>query len=109
MSDTPSIRKTDAPFNDPVQTSRFVDISGQWYFMTREHQLQGPFAVRAAAEMALQIYLQESASSAKAHSPKTQAPESPLYPAGSYLVSDGEKPAINNVVDWHSAKANLLG
>ncbi|NNC54660.1 MAG: hypothetical protein HKO07_02930 [Pseudomonadales bacterium] len=111
MSNTPTIRKTDARFNNPEQTSRFVTIAGEWFFLTREREMHGPFAVRAAAETALQIFLQESG--------EPQQSASPQYPVGSYTVShsDDEKHGNhksnqskqNNVVDWHSARANLLG
>ena len=59
MSTEFQIRKTDSPFHDPVQSCRFVEIDGKWFFMTREKQLEGPFATKAGAEMALDIFLGE--------------------------------------------------
>lgn len=104
MSNKPSIRKSDAPFNEPVQSSRFVDLDGKWYFLTRERDLQGPYATRAGAEVALEIYLKEGLNGG------TEQPE----PLAGYEVDEVDQPragksSLNkgNVLDWRSARANI--
>ena len=64
MSDEYKTRKTDSPLNDPVQSSRFVEIDGNWFFLTREKELQGPYASKMGAETALDIYLKEDVAGA---------------------------------------------
>ncbi len=61
MSEQATIRKTDSPFNDPVQSCRFVEMENKWFFMTREKTVQGPYATRNSAAVALEIYLSELA------------------------------------------------
>ena len=76
MSNTTKTRATDSPFNDPTQSSRFVELNGKWFFMTREHDLQGPYASKAVAETAVQVYIAEHAphDAAPAHIPEKPAP-----------------------------------
>lgn len=54
-----NIRKTDSPFHDPVQSCRFVTVENNWFFLTREKNMQGPYSCRDSAEIALEIYLSE--------------------------------------------------
>lgn len=88
MSETSSIRKSDSPFHDPVQTCRFVTIDGNWFFMTRENGVRGPYATRAGAETALDIYLQEEISGSTNNLPITNS---------QYQVDDL---ADNNILLW---------
>ena len=76
MSDTTKTRSTDSPFNDPTQSSRFVELNGKWFFMTREHGLQGPYETKAGAETGVQVYIAEHAhnDAAPAHMPEKPTP-----------------------------------
>lgn len=94
MSDERKTRKSDSPLNDPVQSSRFIEIGGNWFFLTREKELQGPYASKAGAETALDIYLKEDVNSSAAS--KNVAPKS--YPV--------EEVDGNNVVPWRKARSN---
>lgn len=75
MSDITKTRATDSPFNDPTQSSRFVELNGKWFFMTRAHGLQGPYASKAGAETAVAVYIAEQAhaDAASAHMPEKTA------------------------------------
>ncbi len=54
-------RRTDSAFYDPVQSSRFVEMEGKWFFLVRESGLKGPFSTQEHAENALEKFLVESA------------------------------------------------
>ncbi|MGB5326035.1 MAG: DUF6316 family protein [Pseudomonadales bacterium] len=97
MSDKPSNRKSDSPFHDPTQSSRFVEIGGKWYFLTRERNLQGPYATKAGAEVALDVYLNEGISSSRSKQENAKLQ--------SYDVDEVQHA---NVIDWQSAKANII-
>lgn len=51
------IRKTDAPFAQPIQTSRYLEINDDWFFFTREKDLLGPYRTRVIAEHAVKVYI----------------------------------------------------
>ncbi|MBT8149135.1 MAG: hypothetical protein HKO71_01605 [Pseudomonadales bacterium] len=87
MSDERKTRKSDSPLNDPVQSSRFVEIGGNWFFLTREKELQGPYASKTGAETALNIYLNEEVSS----SPVSKGATPKSYPV---------EELDNNVLQW---------
>lgn len=76
MSNTTKIRSTDSPFNEPAQSSRFVELNGKWFFMTREHGLQGPYASKTEAETGVQVYIAEHNhhNAAPAHMPEQATP-----------------------------------
>ena len=94
MSNEYKTRKTDTPFNDPVQSSRFVEIRGNWFFLTREKDLQGPYASKMGAETALGIYLQEEVAGA-------------IKPAVESLANYGvEEIDSTNVIPLHDARLN---
>jgi hypothetical protein len=49
-------RKTDSDDKKHFRTDRFSESNGQWYFVTRENTLEGPFATRFDAAQAEDRY-----------------------------------------------------
>ena len=80
MTQELNIRKTDSPFHDPVQSSRFVIVEEKWFFLTREKNMQGPYANRPSAQTALDIYLDELCISESAND-NNKPTELPTYSA----------------------------
>ncbi|RLA48439.1 MAG: hypothetical protein DRR04_11170 [Gammaproteobacteria bacterium] len=54
-----SIRKDESELHPRFRESRFFHSMDQWYFVTRERTVEGPFEHRLAAEEMLQTYLNE--------------------------------------------------
>ena len=65
-----NIRKTDAPFTQPIQTSRYLEINDDWFFFPREKDLLGPYRSRRIAEHAVNVYIDKIERQAEA----SQAP-----------------------------------
>ena len=59
MSDKPSVRKGDAAFIQPAQSSRYLEVNNDWFFFTREKDLLGPYRSRRIAEHAVKIYIKK--------------------------------------------------
>ena len=97
MSDITKTRATDSPFTEPNQSSRFVELSGNWFFMTREYGLQGPYASKADAETAVQGYIAEHAhdNATPTHMPETTLPS-------------GQHEQLANVVPWPNIRKQNL-
>jgi hypothetical protein len=49
-------RRGDSVFAENEQSSRFIEITGEWFFFTREKELLGPYPSRVIVEHAAQIY-----------------------------------------------------
>lgn len=52
-----SIRQSDAPFSQPIQSSRFLEINDDWFFFTREKDLLGPYRSKPIVEHAVKVYI----------------------------------------------------
>ncbi len=52
-----SIRQSDAPFLQPIQSSRFLEINDDWFFFTREKDLLGPYRSKPIVEHAVKVYI----------------------------------------------------
>lgn len=54
-----SSRRTGDPLNSRTRfrTERIVNDSGEWYFLTREGSVEGPFRCQEDAERSLEIYI----------------------------------------------------
>ncbi len=51
------IRQTDAPFLQPIQSNRYLEINDDWFFFTREKDLLGPYRSHLIAEHAVMVYI----------------------------------------------------
>ena len=51
------IRQTDAPFLQPIQSNRYLEINNDWFFFTREKDLLGPYRSHLIAEHAVMVYI----------------------------------------------------
>lgn len=51
------IRRSDAAFLQPIQSSRYLEINDDWFFFTREKDLLGPYRSRPIAEHAVKVYI----------------------------------------------------
>ena len=51
------LRKGESEPTPRVRASRFFNSLDQWYFITREGTVEGPFEDRAEAEQNLEAYL----------------------------------------------------
>jgi hypothetical protein len=54
---TIKIRQTDAPFLQPIQSNRYLEINDDWFFFTREKDLLGPYRSHLIAEHAVMVYI----------------------------------------------------
>ena len=54
---TIKVRKTDAPFLQPIQSNRYLEINNDWFFFTREKNLLGPYRSYLIAEHAVMVYI----------------------------------------------------
>ena len=54
---TIKVRKTDAPFLQPIQSNRYLEINNDWFFFTREKDLLGPYRTHLIAEHAAMVYI----------------------------------------------------
>ena len=54
---TIKIRQTDAPFIQPIQSNRYLEINNDWFFFTREKDLLGPYHSHLIAEHAVMVYI----------------------------------------------------
>lgn len=54
---TQSIRKSDAAFIQPIQSSRYLEINDDWFFFTREKDLLGPYRSKTIAQHAVKVYI----------------------------------------------------
>lgn len=54
---TIKIRQTDAPFIQPIQSNRYLEINNDWFFFTREKDLLGPYRSHLIAEHAVMVYI----------------------------------------------------
>ena len=54
---TIKIRQTDAPFLQPIQSNRYLEINNDWFFFTREKDLLGPYRSHLIAEHAVMVYI----------------------------------------------------
>lgn len=54
---TIKVRKTDAPFLQPIQSNRYLEINNDWFFFTREKDLLGPYRSQLIAEHAAMVYI----------------------------------------------------
>ncbi|MDA8694215.1 DUF6316 family protein [Pseudomonadales bacterium] len=54
---TIKVRKTDAPFLQPVQSNRYLEINNDWFFFTHEKDLLGPYRSHLIAEHAAMVYI----------------------------------------------------
>lgn len=50
-------RQSDRQLRQHFRTDRFFLANGQWHFSTREQTIEGPFADRRQAQIALQRYV----------------------------------------------------
>ena len=94
MNQAVSIRKTDSPFHDPAQSSRFVEMENNWFFLTREKTMQGPYATKESARVALDIYLAERGGSEQEHE-ISAAPQT-------YSVEELQSNVINAEKNFHN-------
>ncbi len=60
-----AMRKGDSEQPSRFRESRFFHSMDEWYFITRESTVEGPFEHRAAAEKELQAYILERASAGR--------------------------------------------
>jgi len=58
-----SIRKGEFEARSRFRGSRFFHSMDEWYFVTRERTVEGPFEHRVAAEEMLETYLNEVSAS----------------------------------------------
>ncbi len=68
MNENSKTRTGDAPFTQPCQTCRFIEITGEWFFFTREKELLGPYRSQRIVEHAAKLYGKKKAFDANSNS-----------------------------------------
>lgn len=51
------VRNGESSFQTYFRSERFVQVNGQWHFLTREKTVEGPFSTQVHAEQALIRYI----------------------------------------------------
>ena len=73
---TIKIRQTDAPFLQPIQSNRYLEINDDWFFFTREKDLLGPYRSHLIAEHAVMVYIDKMVRiNNQTHSPGADMPK----------------------------------
>lgn len=98
MSTVSRIRRSDSPFHDPVQSPRFIKLKCNWFFLTREKGMHGPFETQIGAETALEVFL-EDLSTARLKQPENR-PQSTYTSTPKYQV---DEISIDNILPWKKA------
>lgn len=95
---TIKIRQTDAPFIQPIQSNRYLEINNDWFFFTREKDLLGPYRSHLIAEHAVMVYIDKMLRINKKTAPSTSA---------SVAIKDNQANKNSNVLYFKHPNWNI--